>query len=583
MKHVALALGLLLALAGCRDSTRSSPARPHVVVFLSDALRAANLPMYGYRRDTAPNLRQLASEGILFENHLAHFPGTTLSVSQLLTGRWSAPMLIGQDYLSVPLREPPANLMLLPRVLQEHGYRTALVSSHFWFKHSPRLLAAFSETHLVEDPDGRKGYAEFDKLFPVIVDFLDDAEDDGEPFFLYVHSMDTHGPNDFHPGFERLRGTQAASPDVDRYDAEIDFTDHWIGRVVDELRRRGLLESTILLVTSDHGEDFGEMGPERFQHHHGLFVRRSQMHVPLLLRLPGATHAGLRHAGMTGHVDVAPTLLRLAVPDAELSHDAVDGVDLAYAWRGDVASPPAPRLQLGRSGRYWGIFEASHELHYDTWERAFSPLLRVEPDGDNYPRLRPMEDPATEARLRQALTERRAREETRHAALPWVDAAQLPPRVELPVPFEVAPHNATAPTFVDLADDDRWTLSGTYLRAAPGESPPQLHLSTEWLPGAYRVMLRFDGSGIRGYQQRLVIEFPGAQPDTPIVVDGPESAGGRLRDLGVLRLRNPLEIRVSNPQGGVSIAGLELVREADGAAAPVDPAQKERLRQLGYE
>lgn len=580
---------LWIWVAGCRGATDSQnpsardPAHANVIVFLSDALRAASLPMYGYPRDTAPRLAQLAAEGVVFEHHLAHFPGTPISVSQMLTGRWTAPLLVGQDYLSVPLRQYPQRLLLLPKEFERQGYRTGLISSHFWFKGSERLLSAFEEQRLVEDPESTKMYAEYDKLFPAVLEFLDAAADDARPFFLYLHSMDTHGPNDFHAGFDRLRGSNGASEDTDRYDAEIDFTDHWIGRVVDELKRRNLLESTVIAVTSDHGEDFNEMGPERWNRNHGLFVRRSQVHVPLLLRLPGAAHAGMRYRGVTGHVDVAPTLLRLGIEGADLTGFDIDGIDLSADLRSGNDGSASKRTAFAASPRFLGIYETQYELHYDMWEKSYSPLLRVVPDAANYPRLEAASDPEREARLRSALDEKRQREQQRLAAMPHIDRASLPQRIELPILVDVEDASEARPTFVDSGADQRWSMPGVYLRVAPGEQPAPIVLSTDWIAGNYRVVIILDASGIEGYAQQFEVSFPGATPAASVQVKGPDEPGGNRVALGVYSLPQPLVMRFAAPQGGVSIAGLELERVEGETAAPIDPVKKEQLRQLGYE
>jgi hypothetical protein len=109
-------------------------------------------------------------------------------------------------------------------------------------------------------------------------------------------------------------------------------------------------------------------------------------------------------------------------------------------------------------------------------------------------------------------------------------------------------------------------------------------LSTEWIPGAYRVVAVLDRRGISGYQQEFDISFPTAAGGDSVHVRGPDSENAKRVDLGVHRLDNPLKVRIAHPVGGVSIAGLEFERQGDGAdAAPIDPAMKERLRQLGYE
>jgi len=90
--------------AGQAGGARDSPASPNLVLVLPDTLRAANLPIYGYPRDTAPFLRELADESLVFEHHLANYSETPFSVSQMQSGRFMAPLLMGYDFGRAPVR-----------------------------------------------------------------------------------------------------------------------------------------------------------------------------------------------------------------------------------------------------------------------------------------------------------------------------------------------------------------------------------------------------------------------------------------------------------------------------------------------
>ncbi len=581
-------VAVLATLSACRssDAPPAAPAPavaasgPNVILFLSDALRAASLSLYGYPRETTPRLAELAREGIVFENHFAHFPGTPISVSQMLTGRLSTPLFVGFDYLAVPMHGEPERLLVLPRALSDHGYRTGIVSSHYWFHNSDRLLREFESRDIVREPSEGKSYAEFDRLAPAITRFLDAGSNDPRPFFLYVHSMDTHGPNTGHAGFPDESGDLPAG--YAEYDAEIRFTDHWIGAILDDLKRRGLLENTIVAVTSDHGDDFGEMGPEPWNRDHGRLVRRSQVHIPLLLRLPNAKRAGHRYSGMTGQIDLAPTLLALATGADSLAPYDVDGLDLGP----DLEAPPATaaaRTLVAFSSRYWGIYEPDVELHYDTWTQTYSSLLRVTPDAFHYPRLTAVDDEVRRQDLLAKLDSAREREVRQQAELPPLPAAEQPKRFGLAAFLPVDPQSDAGPTFEDSADDDLWALPGTFLRAQPDEHPPAVVLVSDFLAGAYRVTAILDHTRISGYAHEFDVSFPGARPEKPIRVTGHAAIEKRRVDLGVLQLPDPLRIRIANPRGGVSIGGFEFERQSDVSAPPIDPEAKERLRQLGYE
>jgi arylsulfatase A-like enzyme len=119
------------------------------------------------------------------------------------------------------------------------------------------------------------------------------------PWFLWVHYFDPHDAYLAHQGLD------FGPAPIDRYDSEIAYTDRQIGRLLDELRRRKLLERTLVVLLADHGEGFGAHG----QLYHSTTLFDELLHVPLLLRVPGLAPA--RFARDVGMIDIAPTLLGL--------------------------------------------------------------------------------------------------------------------------------------------------------------------------------------------------------------------------------------------------------------------------------
>ncbi|HSD67575.1 MAG TPA: sulfatase, partial [Vicinamibacteria bacterium] len=263
---------------------------------MADALRASNLPAYGYFRDTAPNLTALGRHATVFRNHLANYPGTPVSVSQILTGRLMSPLLLHADLAVVPVKAIPRDLAVLPRVLREAGYRTGIVTGHP-FLGQARLTQEFEGRFLV-GPRGRAPYASLRDMMGPIQAFLGQASSDPRPFFLYVHPMDTHGPLQPHRRFARFRG-QPAPPHYDEYDENILFTDHWVGRILAEIEDLGLADRTVFVFTSDHGEEFNEAGPGYWNAAHGYTLRRAQLHVPLIIRVPDDPRPGREYASLT--------------------------------------------------------------------------------------------------------------------------------------------------------------------------------------------------------------------------------------------------------------------------------------------
>ncbi|HUP43409.1 MAG TPA: sulfatase [Thermoanaerobaculia bacterium] len=581
------AWGLALAAsAGCgggatdgepRGRAGSAAGGYNVVVVLSDALRASNLPFYGYPRETAPVLGALTAESVIFERHLAAYPSTPTSVSQMLTGRLMPPLLMDHSFALAPVHAIEDDLLVLPRVLKAVGYRTGIVTSHPWFNERARVLEFFDRRALVEPRPG-EAYAPFEALLKPAERFLDEAP---EPFFLYVHSMDTHGPFRFHPGFDGFRGDPAFPEVYNAYDSEILYTDHWLGWLVDELRGRGLLERTVFAFTSDHGEELGEMGPEFWNRSHGYTVRRVQLHVPLLLRLPGGRFGGTRVGEMTNHLDLAPTLLRLAAPGERLEPYRIDGRDLSGRLLAGWADAGEGVTTYAYSWRYWGLHTGDLELHYDQWRDA-AALYRTTPAPLNYPSSLPAEEPKTEVRLAAGLAQVRSRRTRELLALPPSHEALA--SISIGVPTHVVAAREGSPTFEREPDDGLWFQNTVLLlEAGSGEDPGPLTLATPWAPGRYRVWVRLARSGVdSGVANRFRLRIGGPRAEV-VALDGADAGSDGLLDAGVHAIGSVFQVEVSEPRGGVAIAGFHLALQGAGEEAPAsDEELEERLRALGY-
>jgi hypothetical protein len=471
-----------------------------------------------------------------------------------------------------PVRRVEDDLPLLPRIFGQRGYRTAIVSSHPWFDATARLLDHFDERWIVPPVDSFP-YAPLEALSEPVYRFLDARARDGRSFFLYVHGMDTHAPYRHHPGVARFTATDGRPKVYDGYDSSILYTDAWFGRLTRHLRASGLLERTIVVFTSDHGEEFQEMGGGFWNNSHGHTVRRAQLHVPLVVRLPGG--AGPRRwPGMTRHVDLAPTLLGLA--GAPTEGLALDGQDLApqlLAARAGTDDLPATAF----SWRYWGVHRGDEESVLDQWT-GLAQRHRVAVDRFNYPASRPQGPPvAGEASELSRLRRRKVRELL--AVAP--DYSKLGD-VVIGVPTLVVDDGGTTPTFEAGADDGRWRLEGPLLiTCGVGESPPALSLGTPWAPGRYRVAVRLAAFGDHGpVANRFRLELRG---NPSVEVDGAAADAGGWYPLGVQEVDDLLVVRYSAPRGGVAVTGFRLaVLDQAAEEIPLDDDLDERLRALGY-
>jgi len=162
------------------------------------------------------------------------------------------------------------------------------------------------------------------------------AAGEDSPWFLWLHYFDPHDTYLPHAGYSEQFGTQE---EIDLYDGEIAFTDHYVGLVLRRLAELGLEEDTIVVITADHGEEFGEHGFKR----HGYSLYQEAVRIPLVVRVPGATPR--RVVDVVGNVDVLPTLLETCgidvhtVAGASCAHE-LEGRSLLATIRGTGTLAP---------------------------------------------------------------------------------------------------------------------------------------------------------------------------------------------------------------------------------------------------
>ena len=551
------------------------PTKLNVVFFLSDALRAASLPMYGYKKAVSPQLAMLAEQGLLFKHHHAAASYTRLSVSQMFTGLLSAPSLMASQH-STPIRRAlEADVLVLPALLGEHGYHTTLISTHPWFNYPARSTGVFKEHTVLT------AYASFSDMMPLIEASLDASVKRGGPFFLYIHSMDTHTPHQLHKAFSDHVGDGKVGRRYYKYDSEIRYTDHHVGLVIAALKARGLLETSIIVFTSDHGDEFLEMGSGWYNMTHGANLRRAILHVPLIIRFPESMELKGVVEDMTSHLDVAPTVARLAVPAADLSRYRFDGEDLSDRLRAKRFAGSG-RTTFANKGRFMSMSLSDHpsvDLIYDRWYDRVIPYEH-KVNEDNYPLPTAIEP---DEQLKGWITkfEKIARGQTDRfrsfQLIPLKPASRkywgtvVPSRTKHP------------PVFADTADD-RWGIyPGRSVTAQPEEKPGAITLEIDVAPGRYKVGVALRKQAIdRGFKNGMRVALLGTD-QKPMVF----KAGGSepVLDMGIHELEDHLQITIDQAVGGVSIAGfyLEYVGEAEEEKQEkIDPELTEQLRALGY-
>ncbi len=329
-RHLAAAL-LALSVAG--TVTAEAPKAPdkppvNVIWILLDALRAHNMSVYGYDRQTTPNLEAFAEDGVVMTNNFAQGLWTTISVPSYMTGRYFPVMVHEPAQATEIIREIPKGEKLMPEIMRENGYTAAMITSHSWFTPKSRLWKAFDEAVYVPPANkDRIYYAEFEQVNAVVYDWLA-KRDTKKPFFLYVHTLDTHFPHVVDPPFDKwvysesdpntlgkggepkLRnGAKFSQSDRDHlrglYDGSLLYADHHLGKLLQHVREMGLLENTIVVISADHGDMLGEDGT---RWGHIAYSSDWIMKTPLLMAGPGLPK-GKRMTGFSENVDIVPTII----------------------------------------------------------------------------------------------------------------------------------------------------------------------------------------------------------------------------------------------------------------------------------
>jgi arylsulfatase A-like enzyme/Tfp pilus assembly protein PilF len=299
-------------------------ARPirNVILISIDTCRADYLSCYGYPRKTTPNIDAIADAATLFENVISPVPLTLPAHCSMMTG--TIPPHHGvHDNFNYWLH---GRNVTLAEVLKENGFATAAFVSAFILDSQYAIDQGFDTYYDNFDPQPSRLEANerrADRTTRLALDWLNNHS--REKFFLFVHYYDPHTEYEPPEPF-------ASKFSDNLYAGEIAYTDHYIGRVIEKLKSLGIFDSSLVIITSDHGEMLGEHGEDD----HGYFIYQSALKVPLIFKLPGQ-RIPQRVKEAVGLVDIAPTvcsLLGIAPPGP------LHGRDLSVYLRGDTISPP---------------------------------------------------------------------------------------------------------------------------------------------------------------------------------------------------------------------------------------------------
>jgi arylsulfatase A-like enzyme len=351
-----LAAGFLAAAPAVRATSR-----PPVLLIVIDALRADHLGCYGYGRATSPNLDRLSRDGVRFMQAISSSTFTKTSIASLMTGL--DPHLHGvylgntEDTAGRIMSDVlPNELVTLAEVLLRGRYRT---------------MAWIEQVHLRSFHGFAQGYTEYHENQGKAVDITEyvrqwTQEWGGRgPFFAHLHLIDLHDPYRPRPPYDSLFGSYSdvyrgidfqewgkyleeiregrrplSGADVEQlralYDGQIRYVDDQLGSLFEELRRSGLYDRSLIVVTADHGDGFMEHGFIS----HSTMPYEELVRVPLLIKLPGQRYAGRSVGDQVRLIDVMPTILEVA----RLDSPRVSGQSLLPLLEGRTSEHSAPAV-----------------------------------------------------------------------------------------------------------------------------------------------------------------------------------------------------------------------------------------------
>jgi len=342
----------------------------NIIIFLMDTQRADNLSCYGYHKKTTPNIDVIANEGVIFTNNIIPGVWTLPSHASLFTGRYVSGH--GADAHHEFL---PKEFLTMAEILGKIGYRTVGLSNNGWVSRSTGIARGFDEYYLVRR--GKAGGVEWfyveeeslkeeekdrgsSKTVNAAISWIEHKYDGKKPFFMFINVIEPHGPyrppepfkskflppNISEDELKSLPPLKSVEECIDiradrlklppryweiqkaLYDGCTATVDDRIGRLYKYLEEKGILDNTILVVTSDHGDVQGEHLPH-VEHH--LCAYDELIRVPLVIRYPKALPKGKKVKWITQTLDILPTILDLLDVKDEKFWNTIQGLSVLPA------------------------------------------------------------------------------------------------------------------------------------------------------------------------------------------------------------------------------------------------------------
>lgn len=298
----------------------------NVIVILMESIGVEYFGVQGSKYPTTPHLDRLAAEqGLVFDSLYTQAASSCKSIVALSASVYDRP-----DWLLIVRDHPEFDVPTITQVLDRRGYRTCFAHSGYWsWQNRDRFLRDRGVDKII-DAEGRpdelvNSWGIHDQtMFEDVLRWIDEAPN--EPFFALAYTIETHHP---YVAPQKLHDFGVKDEELSRYLNAIRATDERISWLVRELERRGLAESTVLAITADHGESFGQHN----QRVHSFGIYEPTVHVPLVLLHPSLRGQARHVPDVARMIDVAPTLLDLL------------GVPAPKPWQGQSLLRPHPPLR----------------------------------------------------------------------------------------------------------------------------------------------------------------------------------------------------------------------------------------------
>ncbi len=362
----------LFSLIGCREEKETSDSSYNLVFYLVDALRPDHLGCYGYQRDTSPFLDQFSKKGVIFHKAYAVSDWTRPSVGTLFTSLY--PSFHGAVDRPDKLK---TSVITLAEVLNDEGYKTsAFIANGNVFGQGLNFEQGFDDFTELASLSDRHGSAA--EILEMIKPWL--KEQEKNPFFLYIHTVDPHDPyfapedyinmykdnQNFH-SFEEyvVKSRPQIGEIINTYDATVRYSDEVFRQFIGELNKLDLLKDTVVVFLSDHGEEFLEHGGL----HHGGRLYNEQIHIPLILWIPGQAKGKHIKNHLISILDLSPTVLDiLEVPIPSL-------------WQGKSALPVIKgKSKKGNFTEAYGMEKLDEFKVFSIRDLNFHYILSMEPE-----------------------------------------------------------------------------------------------------------------------------------------------------------------------------------------------------------